>query len=84
MTFKEATDLMLAWGFSAEVLGLAVGVSANTILRARRSTGQTRPPPRGWQAAFRTLVTMRCDVLMIFAGDLRHAEQALAAQLGDA
>lgn len=74
MTFKQATDLMLAWGFSAEVLGEAVGVSANTILRARRSSGQIRPPPRGWQAAFRGLVTRRSEVFDIFASDLTETD----------
>ena len=73
MTFREATDLLLSYGFSAEALGDAAGVSANTILRARRSTGQVRPPPRGWQAAFRVLLEQRGTAFFSLASELADA-----------
>lgn len=55
MTFKEATDRLLRRGFTAEDIGRACGVSANTILRARRSEGQVRPEPKGWRPALWSL-----------------------------
>lgn len=72
-TFREATDRLLAWGFSAEDIGSAAGVSANTILRARRSDGQMRPPPREWRRVLRELAEARSKEAAALAAELADA-----------
>lgn len=72
-TFREATDRLLSWGFTAEDLGTAAGVSANSILRARRSDGQSRPPPRNWRAVFNRMAQSRSDEAAALAAELADA-----------
>lgn len=51
-TYHEATDMLLTIpGFHMRMLAERLGVSLNTVNRARMEGKHSRPPPKGWEAA---------------------------------
>ena len=51
-TYHEATDMLLTIpGFHMRMLAERLGVSLNTVNRARMEGKHSRPPPKGWEDA---------------------------------
>lgn len=69
-TFKEATDALFRF-VTADELASELGVSRNTIARARMDpdSPNVRPAPAGWQEAVKKLASAREAEL----ADLRDA-----------
>jgi len=73
MTFEEAMDRMAALGVSATDYAAAVGVSLNSISRARMITENRRPPPREWRSVAHRIVSERAAALSSLASELADA-----------
>lgn len=59
MNFKEFTDRLLAASVTAQDIADAIGVSKNTVLRARMEGPNARPAPPGWESKLRDLAASR-------------------------
>jgi hypothetical protein len=71
MEFIEAME-RLKRAVTDDEIAAAVGVSANTIRRARAdpSTRNYRPPPRGWEAVIGRLAAKRAEELLSLQHEL--------------
>lgn len=76
-TFKDATDRLLGC-VTAEQLAAELGVSRNTIARARMSPEAKgyRPPPHGWEDAVERLAKAHSTQLSALAKQLRRASRS--------
>jgi orotate phosphoribosyltransferase-like protein len=65
MDFKEFTDRLLAANVTAQTIADELGVSRNTVLRARMdvSSPNARSAPTGWQDKLRRLAADRAGEL---------------------
>ena len=72
MTFRAATDRLLALGITMAELAHACGVAHNTIRRARLGPESPayRPPPGGWEAIVSRMATERAEELSRLAREL--------------
>lgn len=72
MDFREATDTLLAANVTAEVIADVLGVSRNTVLRARMdpSSPNTRPAPQGWERKLSALARQHSATLASLADQL--------------
>jgi hypothetical protein len=57
--YRKAMDALAALGVSATEVARAVGVSLNSVSRARMETGNRRSPPPGWKPAVRGIISKR-------------------------
>lgn len=71
MTFKQATDA-LAGCYSLDEIADALGVSANTVRRARMVAGNpnARPAPERWEPVLAKLARSRGGELAKLADEL--------------
>ena len=74
MDFKEATDRAIETCVTLADIGVATGVSHQTVRRARldpgKSAGSFRPPPDGWESAIAKLARERAAELVKLAREL--------------
>jgi hypothetical protein len=63
MSFKEFTDRLLAANVTAQDIADAIGVSKNTVLRARMEGPNARPAPPDWEPKLRDLAASRASDL---------------------
>jgi len=77
MDFKRATDA-IAGCCSADEVAAALGVSTNTIRRARMDPDNrnARPAPAGWQQAVARLARQRAKELTRLAEALERLERS--------
>jgi len=73
MTFEEAMDRMGVLGVSATEFAAEVGVSLNSISRARMATGNRRPPPKEWRSIAQRFLTERAAAINDLALELADA-----------
>jgi hypothetical protein len=64
MTFREATDALIACGISLGEFARALGVSRATVQQARAPEGkkERRPEPQGWTVMADALLAERRDL----------------------
>jgi transcriptional regulator with XRE-family HTH domain len=83
MEFKEATDQLS--GISLADLAGRMGVSLNSVLRARMTGPNSRKPPEGWEEAVAKLARERARQLLDLANELAvhlyHIERAEAEEM---
>ena len=72
MTFRAATDRLLALGINMAELADRCGVAHNTIRRARLDPDSPayRPPPAGWEVIGARMARERADELTSLAREL--------------
>ena len=72
MTFRAATDRLLALGIDMAELAHACSVAHNTIRRARLDPASPayRPPPGGWEAIVAQMARDRAEELLRLAREL--------------
>lgn len=72
MDFKEATDTLLSHNVTAESIAAVLGVSRNTVLRARMdvSSPNARPAPPEWRRRLALLARQHSETLATLADQL--------------
>lgn len=70
MTFKEATDQLMAGRVTLREIAAACGVSENLAARARMDGEGSRTAPKGWRAALAQLARERSGELAGLADEL--------------
>lgn len=73
VAFEEAMNEMAALGVSATDFAAAVGVTLNSISRARMVTEHRRPPPRDWRAVAHRFLTERAAAINALASKVTDA-----------
>lgn len=63
MDFKAFTDQLLAANVTAQDIADTLGVSRNTVLRARMEGENARPAPRDWEPKLKALAAERAKDL---------------------
>lgn len=79
MDFKAFTDRLFAANVTAQDVADALGVSRNTVLRARMEGGQTRPAPKDWESKLRALAAERAADLEALAKPERRSPRKRAS-----
>lgn len=74
MDFKQATDRLMAEGFTADDLARALGLATQTVraMRLDPSTASHRTPPADWPEKLAKLAAERGGGLQEFAKQLRR------------
>lgn len=68
MDFKAFTDELLAQNITAQDIADTLGVSRNTVLRARMEGPNSRPAPGEWKPKLQQLALARAAHLSELAG----------------
>lgn len=81
--YKEATGQLLTIpGFHMRMLAERLGVSLNTVNRARMEGRHSRPPPKGWESAVAEIASECAEVNKRAAADAFRLARALSTGAG--